>query len=171
MKINKIFTCCLIAGALALGSCQKDYEVEQITNNEMSGQWLVQTYRNAIHPDSLWDVYREIVTSNTSKADGTELLIDDKGNVWYSHFIVKANVSGLGFSVENAPNLSEDSITVSIRNGAVIPDGGRAIVSRTVVDSIYFEAEFSNTPAAEGPPGTFYIITGHYRTGFEEDEP
>ena len=163
MKINNILTICVVAGALALGSCQKEYEAEQITNNEMSGQWFVQTYYGGTTADNVVLDYEQIVTSNTAAANGSQILIDDKGNIW--PFKVKANVSGMSFSVENGANQVEDTAFVSICNGDIIADGGRSIFTKTVVDSIYFEAEFSDDP------GETYIIAGHYRTGFIEDEP
>ncbi len=163
MKIHKIFTIILLLGVFALGSCQKEYEAEQITNNEMSGQWLVQTFYGGTTAEDVIQGYVPIVTSNTSAADGTQILIDDKENIW--DFKVKANVSGMSFSTEDTQNLRGDSITISIHNGSIVTDGGRSIFTKTVVDSIYFEAVFSDDP------GETYIIAGHYRTGFEEDEP
>lgn len=163
MKINKIFTISLLAVALVLGSCQKEFEAEHIENYEMSGQWFVQTYVGGTTADDIALGYVQIVTSNTAAANGQQLLIDDKGNIW--PFKVKANVSGMHFSVDNAVNLYIDTLTVSIRNGVVVPNGARSLGSNTTVDSIYFEAEFSDDP------GTIYIIAGHYRTGFIEDEP
>lgn len=162
MKINKALVC-LLAISFTIGSCQKEYEVETIENYEMSGQWYVQTYYGGTTADDVVLGYEEIVTSNTSKADGTELLVDDKGNIW--PFKVKTNVSGMSFSASDVINLSDDEVTVSITNGKIIANGGKSIETRTTVDSIYFEAEFSDDP------GSTYIIAGHYKTGFEEDQP
>lgn len=163
MKINKIFAVFLIAASFTFGACQKDYEVETLPNYEMSGQWYVQTYIGGTSPDEVALGYVEIVTSNTAAANGNQLLVDDKGNIW--PFKVKANVSGMSFSVENGTNLYDDTLDVSIRNGIIVANGGKSLETNTTVDSIYFEAEFSDDP------GNTYIIAGHYKTGFEEDIP
>lgn len=163
MRIHKILTIGLLAGALGLGACQKEYETEYIENYEMSGQWFVQTYYGGTTAEDVVLGYEQIVTSNTVAANGSQILIDDKGHIW--PFKVKANVNGMSFSVENGENIVEDSAFVSIRNGTIIKDGAKSLATNTTVDSIYFEAEFSDDP------GETYIIAGHYRTGFEEDEP
>jgi hypothetical protein len=53
--------------------------------------------------------------------------------------------------------------SVIINNGKVLKLQGHS-TSGVKVDSIYFEVEF------DWDPGVTYIIAGHGRTGFEEDE-
>jgi hypothetical protein len=53
--------------------------------------------------------------------------------------------------------------TVTLNGGKVLAGAGKTR-SGNPVDSIYIEAEFSDDP------GTKYVISGHQRTGFFEDE-
>lgn len=152
---------------VVLGACQKEYKQEHLPNYEMSGEWFVQTYYGGTDASNVVLGYQKIVTSNTAKADGSELLIDDLGNIW--PFKVKANVgSNKTFSVAGSENLywpefDTTQQNVTITNGKILTDKGHS-ASGIVVDSIYFEAEFTDDP------GNVYIMAGHYRTGFPEDE-
>ena len=162
MRIHRI-----IAGALlitGLMACEKEFEEETLPNYEMSGQWYVQTYFGTADPANVVLGYQEIVTSNTAKADGKELLIDDLGHIWPFKVKVGANSGSKTFSGTGTNGSQGDTTSVTITNGVIRTDGGRSI-SGIKVDSIYMEAEFSDDP------GNTYIFAGHYRTGFEEDEP
>ncbi|HCQ14742.1 MAG TPA: hypothetical protein DIU20_00690 [Cryomorphaceae bacterium] len=164
MKLNKIFAGLVLVGSLI--ACEKEYESEALPNHEMSGQWYVRTY---VGDTSLLALdYVEIVTSNTAATDGSELLIDDHENIWPFKVKVISNPSDLSFEGANVENLYwpeydtiQQNATVS---GKIYPNKGHSLTG-IVVDSIYIEAEFSDDP------GTTYIFAGHYRTGFEEDEP
>lgn len=162
MKIHKI-----IAGALlitGLIACEKEYEEETLPGYEMSGQWYVQIYMGN-PPQNLGYGYFEIVTSNTAAANGKELLIDDHENIWPFKVKVGANEGAQTFSGTGKNLYYEgDTAMVTISNGFVRTDATKSI-SGITVDSIYMEAEFTDDP------GTTYIFAGHYRTGFEEDEP
>lgn len=59
---------------------------------------------------------------------------------------MQANLANLSFSgQENAPEVLTGG-TVTIRNCGILENAGRAAVSRTAVDSIYFEAGFDWDP-------------------------
>ncbi len=64
---------------------------------------------------------------------------------------------------QDAPELITEG-TVTVSNGKILENAGRAWGSGTVVDSIYFEAEF------DWDPGVIYTFGGHERTGFDEDD-
>ncbi|MGB0177451.1 MAG: lipid-binding protein [Owenweeksia sp.] len=161
MKIAKIFAGLVLVGSLA--ACEKEYESENLPNYEMSGQWYVQTYFDTPDPANVVLGYVEITTSNTAAANGNEILIDDKGNIWPFKVKCPATSGDLTFGGTNLINISDSTVTVNITGGKIFPDGGKS-TSGIVVDSIYMEAEFSDDP------GNTYIFAGHYRTGFIEDE-
>lgn len=146
-----------------LVSCEKEYESESLPNNQLSGEWYVQTYFGG----NVVLGYERIVTSNTASANGSEMWVDDLGHIW--PFKVKANITGSNtFSVNAGENIqwpTFDTImqTTTITRGEIFPDKGRSATG-VVVDSIYIEAEFSDDP------GSTYIMAGHYRTGFVEDD-
>lgn len=156
----------LAFGFLAI-ACEKDYEPDTIENYEMSGQWLVQTYFGGTTPADVVLGYQTILTSNTAAADGSTILIDDMENIWPFKVKASANSGNYTFNATSVENMYEyDTIPqfVTITNGKITPEGGRSL-SGVTVDSIYMECEFSDDP------GNVYIIAGHYRTGFTEDEP
>lgn len=162
MKTFKIISAVLLfCGIIA---CEKEFEEETLPNYEMSGQWYVQTYYGGTDPGNVVLGYQQIVTSNTAQADGKELLIDDKEHIWPFKVIVNANSGAKSFSGTGTNGYQGDTTSVTISNGKIIKGGGRSL-SGIKVDSIYMEAEFSDDP------GNTYIFAGHYRTGFEEDEP
>lgn len=127
---------------------------------EMSGDWFVQTF---VGGEMVAD-YAQISTYNTASDDGTEIWLDDHGNIW--DFKVKSpiNLSALTFS---GTNLNSDvegyAITVTISNGTIVTNGATTSGGNTA-DSISFDAEFSDDP------GTIYTMIGYKRNGLLEDE-
>lgn len=128
----------------------------------MAGDWFIVGYLQDGTPAYSGD-YNIFSTYNASSND-ENLWIDDHGNFFEIKTKVQANLDNLTFSgPANAPELITDG-TVTVSNGKIIKDGGVTYGTKTVVDSIYFEAEF------DWDPGTTYIFGGHRRTGFLEDE-
>lgn len=127
---------------------------------EFAGDWFLIGY----FPDgteAYGGGYHTYSVYNTA-ADNGDFWIDDHGDFFEIKTRVTSN--GLTFAGEaNAPELVTGG-TVTVTNGKLIKDGGRGSGSRTVVDSLYFEAEF------DWDPGVVYQFAGHKRTGFLEDE-
>ncbi len=119
------------------------------------------------------DVYnlghKKLVTYNTS-ANNNEVWVDDLKNGY--GFKVKAIMDShsLTFSSSNGDNQYYDSTkpanfpkTVMLTEGKVLLNQGRS-KSGNITDSIYFKTIFSDDPS------TTYIISGHARTRFTEDD-
>ena len=168
MKI-KITRFILIATAFLLYSCDEDgyadYDPGETLTQKFAGEWYIVGYTpdgEVAYADqggdyNLWSTY------NTA-ANNENFWIDDHGSFFELKTQVQANLANLTFSgQENAPEVITGG-TVTIRNGKILEKAGRAAVSRTLVDSIYFEAEF------DWDPGVIYTFGGHERTGFEEDD-
>ena len=132
----------------------------------MSNEWWGQIYV----PDGnggLIDAgagYQHYLTSNTSSGNTDSLFVDDFDGLLGLKAKVACNVNNLTFSNNDTPVRERyyDGI-VTISNGKIFTNGGHS-TSGIVVDSIYFEAVF------DWEPDQVYVIAGHARTGFNEDE-
>lgn len=127
---------------------------------EFAGDWFLIGYfpDNTIAYGGSYNTYSLYNTA----ADNGDFWIDDHG----SFFEIKTKVSSNELTFQGEPNAPElyTEGTVTVTNGKLIKKGGKASGSKTVVDSLYFEAEF------DWDPGTVYKFSGHKRTGFLEDE-
>jgi len=145
-----------------LAACQKDYVVENTSTVNMSGQWWAQHLVNGE------DIYGagmvEIQTYNTAKNDGKEMWITDDGNFWNYKVKCPIDYKNLTFSGENLINaVAGYDITISIKNGKIMKNAAHS-TSGTVVDSIYYEIEFS-----DDDPVRTYQVSGIGYTGWEDD--
>ena len=139
-----------------------DYDPGRTRMQPMSGEWYIVTYGPDGEPAFEGD-YVLWTTYNTA-ADNDEMWVADKRKVQLFKSKVDADLSDFTFSgPEGAPNLAGDA-AVTVKNGKIIKNGGKAFSSKTVVDSIYFEVEFAEEP------GIIYSFSGHERTGFLEDD-
>lgn len=161
----------IISLFLALGfttACEKDDpEIQNTATYPVSGEWWV-TYQVRDAQGQLEDVgggYHHFLTFNTASNKADSIWVSDAGEFW--DFQVKAglNLANRTFAVNEGQNISYDS-KVRINNGKVLLGQGRS-TSGVVTDSLYLEAAFDDD---EEPFGTTYIISGHRRTGFLEDE-
>lgn len=150
---------------VSLGSCKKKLDDPGGTAaQKVAGEWFVTLTSGGADVFSLG--HFKMSTYNTS-ANNNQIWVDDLGNGYV--FKVKSTVdnNNLTFSATNAPseyaNPPSAPESVTIKNGKVIPNGGHS-KSGNVVDSIYMEAIFSDDPT------TTYVMSGHFRTGFFEDE-
>ena len=148
----------LIFGTAFIGACSKNLpDTGATTAVKVANEWWVTvddgtgpgdpvkiaTYNTASNPDSIW--------------------IDDfGGNVWDMKFKVKVDLANFTFATQKSQNQNYN-ITVAIANGKILSKAAKS-KSGNITDSIYMEAEFSDDP------GTKYIIAGHARTEFSEDE-
>jgi hypothetical protein len=158
----------IITAALTVGltSCENDIEPEQTALMEMSNEWWGQIYV----PDGsggLTDAgygYQHFLTSNTASETVDSLFIDDFGEFFELKAKVACDLSTLTFTTNGTPVRERYSDgTVIIESGRIIKNGGKSTTG-VVVDSLYFEAEF------DWDPGQVYIVAGHGRTGFLEDD-
>jgi hypothetical protein len=156
---NKLSLFSLLA-ILVLSSCSKDLPDPGATNAvKMANEWWVTLTVDGADVYNLG--HKQIATYNTS-ANSDSIWVDDYENLWDFKCKALANYSDLTFSTTNAQNEYYD-ITVNLKNGKIFPGMG---VSKTgnVTDSIYMEAEFSDDP------GTTYVISGHARTRWRDDD-
>ena len=155
-----------VALVLGLASCENEVDPGQNAVKQMSNEWWGQIYV----PDGsggLTDIgegYQHLLTSSTASGTADSIFIDDFDGLLELKAKVACNVNELTFTT-NGTAVTERYTdgTVVIENGKIFIDGGKS-TSGVVVDSIYFEAEF------DWEPGQVYILAGHGRTGFLEDE-
>jgi hypothetical protein len=149
-----------------LASCDSDVDPGQNALVKMSNEWWAQIYV----PDGSGGIedagygYHKFMTSNTASGTADSLFVDDFGDFFELKAKVACNVNDLTFTT-NGQEVRErySDGTVIIQNGRVLLGAGKS-TSGVKVDSIYFEAEF------DWDPGQIYIVAGHARTGFNEDE-
>ncbi|KAB7528215.1 hypothetical protein F8C76_10100 [Flagellimonas olearia] len=143
-------------------SCDKHeaLEVDQTALKDLSGDWYVRLFIN--NEEAL--EYSLITTTNS--ADVNSLWIDDHHHIWDFKVVCPADGENLSFSGANLPsNVDGYEVDINITNGLIIKEGTIA-PGGSVVDSIYFEAEFSD----DLNPGTIYQLAGYRRTGLAADE-
>lgn len=156
----------LISVAITIFSCEDDgyadFNPGETNTQEFAGEWYVVAYGPDGNP-AYGGNYILLSTYNTA-ANNDSIWIDDHGSWMEIKTRVNTNPNNLTFAgPEGAPELITGG-TVSVSNGQIIKNGGRAAGSGTVTDSIYFEAEF------DWEPGVIFTFGGHERTGFDQDE-
>jgi len=145
-------------------SCDKveDLNVGGTSVESMSGDWWVVALNTDGVTPAYGGDYEHFTTYNTAANDGG-LWLDDNDNWMEIKSKVTANVDAFTFTGEpNALELYTNG-TVTVSNGKITKKS-YTTASNTLVDEIYFEAEF------DWDPGTTYVFKGHKRTGFVEDE-
>lgn len=155
-----------VALVLILVSCENDVAPGGTAVQKMSNEWWGQIYV----PDGsggLEDIgqgYQHLLTSGTASGTADSLFVDDFDGLLELKAKVACNVTDLTFTTNGQTVLERYTDgTVAISNGRIYIDGGKSTTG-VKVDSIYFEAEF------DWDPGQIYVIAGHGRTGFLEDE-
>jgi hypothetical protein len=164
--MKKIFLIIGVALATGLASCENEIEPGQNALMKMSNEWWGQIYV----PDGnggLTDAgygYQHFLTSNTSSGTSDSLFVDDFDNFFELKAKVACDINTLTFTTNGTPVRERYTDgTVIIENGKIIINGAKSATGVTV-DSLYFEAEF------DWDPGQVYIVAGHARTGFLEDD-
>ncbi len=151
-----------IAAAGLFSSCDKvsgDEPLEMTKPGKLAGEWFVTVKLNG---NDVNDGYSKIMTYNTA-GNNDSLWVDDLKHIWPFKSKVAVNAGTLTFSAATADNSYESAAKVTIENGKVLAGAGKSTTGAKV-DSIYFEASFSDDP------GNKYIISGHQRSGFPDDE-
>ncbi|NOR27201.1 MAG: hypothetical protein GQ540_01595 [Lutibacter sp.] len=156
----------LILSLLLVAACSpnegyEDYTVAESSVNTMAADWWV----IALEPDGETPAYGgdyvTLSTYNTAADDGV-MWIDDHFNWMEIKTKVITNTSGLTFTGDDGIEVLYGG-TVILTNGTITKET-YITTSNTLVDEIYFEAEF------DWAPGVNYVFKGHKKTGFLEDE-
>lgn len=147
---------------LFASSCKKDLPtIGGTAAQNLANEWWVTLTLNGVDQ---YGTHKKIETSNTSANDNTIWVDDFGGNVWQFQAKAVADFTNLTFSAnQSASSVSGYNIKVDITDGKVLPNLGRS-KSGNVVDSIYMKIKFSDDP------GNVYVLSGHARTKFIEDE-
>ena len=155
-----------VALVLGLASCENEVDPGQNAVKQMSNEWWGQIYvpDGSGGLEDIGEGYQHLLTSSTASGTADSIFVDDFDGLLQLKAKVACSVNDLTFTTNGAAVTERYTDgTVVIGNGKIIIDGGRS-TSGVVVDSIYFEAEF------DWEPGQVYILAGHGRTGFLEDE-
>ena len=154
----------LIVAVTALTACEKEKpEVGGTGAEKVANEWWVQfTSEGAPVKNGFF----KIATYNTSSSQDS-IWVDDLKHSYGFKSKAKVDYNNLTFAAANVQNTyysaTYPATTVSIANGKVIPGAGHSKTGN-VTDSIYLEVEFSHKP------GVKYVLSGHARTQFAEDE-
>ncbi|GAA4331994.1 lipid-binding protein [Flaviaesturariibacter amylovorans] len=168
--MNKLFLACALLG-ISLAGCKKENVDPGGTGTEaVSNEWWAML-TDASGDDVFHLGHFAIATYNTASARDS-IWVDDIKHGWGMKGKVGVDLQALTFGSPTggsknayfnpvAPTAFPERVTITA--GKVLPRAGR---SRTgnVTDSIYMEVEFSDDP------GTKYLLSGHARTAFAEDE-
>ena len=167
--MKNIFKRGLMAVAIigALASCDNergyaDYDPGMQENGEVSGEWFIVGYETDGVTPAYDHTLSRFITYDAETIGDNDFYIEETVPFFELRSKVQNNGDLMFSGQTDAPELVTGG-TVTISNGKIIKDGGRS-TGGTVVDSIYFEAEF------DWDPGYIYKFGGHRRTGFEEDE-
>lgn len=151
-------------------ACQEDYEPEFVEGHELSGEWYVVFYDSA--GTTAYTAHDLISTYNTATGGASEAWLDDLGHFWPMKGKIPINTGNMSLA-GTADNMSVpimDTLgnitgyeTMTVIAGNIIEDAGRSKTG-VVTDSLFLRMSFSDDP------GSQYVIAGHRRTGFLEDD-
>lgn len=152
----------LVALVAFTSSCQEEYEPVMFPGHELAGEWYV-TY--TIGGVDVYNFgYSTILTFNTAAADGAEIWVSDEGHFWDYKGKVAGNPSAMSFGQPDSIDNAAYPVKMIVKSGKIFPDGGMSKTGVTT-DSISFVVSFG-----DDTPGTEYVVSGHRRTGFVEDD-
>ncbi|MFY0644788.1 MAG: hypothetical protein JXR19_10015 [Bacteroidia bacterium] len=151
----------LIALVAFISSCQEEYEPEMYAGHQIAGEWYV-TYN--LGGTDVGHGYSTMLTFNTAANDGAQIWVSDEAHFWDFKAKVAANPEGMSFGQSDSLENQAYPVNIVIKNGKVITDGGKSKTG-VVTDSIYMVVGFG-----DDTPGTEYVVSGHRRTGFVEDD-
>jgi len=141
--MNKIFL--LLIAVFAFTSCMEDPEIWDSSVKDLAGDWFVRTYTE---DGSLVEDYKKMYTYNTA-ADNGDMWMNMKGIVKFGS-ITKVSTEGMTF---------EGTDVYNVFDGEVL-SGKAHSKTGNVTDSIYMHVV---------KDGTEFIVAGHRKTGFPED--
>ncbi len=135
----------LFVAVFALSSCMKDPDIWDSSVKELAGDWFVRTYSA---DGDLVEDYKKLYTYNTADDNG-EMWVNLKGVIKLGS-TTKVNSSGMTFSGDDVYSISDGEVF----NGKGVSKTGNT------TDSIYMQVV---------KEGTTYVVSGHRKTGFPED--
>ena len=142
-------------------SCQEEYEPVMFPAHQLSGEWYVTYTIGGV------DVYNwghtTIMTYNTAN-DEDSIWVTDNDHFWGYRAVVGANPEGMAFGQSDSLDNQAYPVKMVVKSGQIFPDGGKSKTG-VVTDSISFVVGFG-----DDAPGTEYVVSGHRRTGFVEDD-
>lgn len=152
-------------------SCEEEVEIWESSTGKLDGNWYVYYDHNTYGKDPFGYGATPIYTYNTAANNGSEIWITDEDNFWSYKVRVPANPENLTFgSDEELVSVVEGyEIGVKITNGKII-ENAATLPSGVTVDSIYFEVWFEDLAGATGIENDVLLVSGHRKSGFEEDE-
>ena len=155
----KKFLLIFLIGTMIFGCKKNNLPDPGSTNTEkMANEWWVTLTQGGV---DLIGKHVKIATYNTS-ANNDSIWVDDLENTWQFKVKAKVNLDSMSFTTSQFQN-EYYNITVNLMNGKIFPGQGKSKTGNTT-DSISMQAEFSDDP------GTIYVISGHARTRFAEDD-
>lgn len=151
----------IMAGAVLVtfSACSKKPDIGGTNAEKMANEWWVTISQGS----TVYTSPQHFYTYNTA-ANTNEIWIDDAGHIWDFKVKAVADLNALTFSANQAESVVPGyNIKVNITEGKIIPNAGHSKTGNAT-DSIYMKAEF------EDDPGSIYVISGHARTRFAEDD-
>jgi len=162
--MKRIYVLSIVATLIFISACQKKPEVGGTSTQKMANEWWVQLFDPSGALAVPAGYHGRIATYNSSTNTGNELWVDDQAEIWDFKVKATADPNNLTFSANQAVSVIDNyHIKVTITDGKIIEYGG---LSKTgvITDSIYMKIQF------EDDPGTTYVLKGHGRTRFAEDD-
>ena len=157
-NIRNLFLCLLVTSMFVACDEGGDLDPGATETVAVAGEWVVEILRDG----AVYSSHEYIATYNTAQNVANEIWLDDKEHGWGLKAKVPINLQNMTFNGTALEEVYYD-VTVNITDGVIIQKGTTA-PSGTVVDSIYFKAEFSDIP------GQIWEYSGYKRTGFLEDD-
>lgn len=157
-KIGYLFVAMAFMTFFTSCDTEKAADESDIALDEMRGKWVVDITWDGEFYDS-----NTISTYNTSFNDTDAMWVDDLEHGWGLKAKVNVDPNALTFSGSDLDELYY-GVTVNITGGQIIKNGATTPTG-DVVDSIYFEAEFSDIP------GQIWVYSGYKSTAQVDDLP
>ncbi|SDP80153.1 Lipid-binding putative hydrolase [Mucilaginibacter sp. OK268] len=159
-KINTIvYTLLTFLVAVSFTSCQKDEKIGGTAVQSLAGEYWVKV-DDGTGPTA---TYSKISLYNTSSNRADSVWIDDSQTYYGLKAKIHADVPSLTFSATNATE-TYNGVKVTILGGKILKKAATAPGSKLKTDSIYFKAQYSDSP------GVTFTYGGYARTGFDSDD-
>lgn len=172
--MNKLLLVILAAVSVAMVSCSKDEGPDDNPNTiTLAKNWFVRVQGpTATSNYSLFstrtfyivEIPDPTVLSQTTRISADTISLDDHNLLtptWRANF--RIDVATRTFGAGQYKNWNNFADSVILKEGKMIRNGGRSRSGRTV-DSIYLRYAFKSAPSTD------YLLKGHERTGYVEDE-
>ncbi|MEZ2334503.1 lipid-binding protein [Mucilaginibacter sp. RCC_168] len=163
MKKINIIVCTLLAFLVAVSftSCQKDEKIGGTAVQNLAGEYWVKV--TADDGSGTTATYSKISIYNTSSNRPDSAWIDDSQTFYSLKAKIHTDVPSLSFSITNGDE-TYNGVKVTITGGKIIKNAATAPGTKLKTDSIYFKAQYSDTP------GVTFTYGGYARTRFDADD-